>query len=163
MAKATLTIQDYDAEKSTFSVNVGPLTAVNYTAKMDAIDDLKVATADIIAGEIRQTSVTNAFAESVDAVTDVNAQRESKWIAVLRDITQFFDVGNTINNVGFGHLFSVEIPTALLSLLAGNSGVLSLAVPAVAAFVTALEAVANSPTGGNEVEVVEIRHVGRNI
>ena len=163
MNKATFTIQDFDSEKSTMSINIGPLTAANFTAKRDAIDDLKAATADIIAGEIRNTSITESFAESVDAVTNVNAQRESKWLAVLRDVTQFFDVGNTINNVGFGHLFSVEIPTALLSLLAGNSGILSLAAPAVAAFVTAIEAIANSPTGGNEVEVVEIRHVGRNI
>lgn len=163
MAKATMTFQDYDGETSTSSVNIGPLTAVNYTAKMDAVDDLKVATADIVAGEIRKVSVQNSFTESAAPVTDVNAQRESKWLVVLRDITEFFDVGNTINNVGFGHLFSVEIPTALLSLFTTASGLLDLAAPVVAAFVTALEAVANSPTGGNEVEVVEIRHVGRNI
>lgn len=163
MNKATFTIQDFDAEKSTMSVNIGPLTAANFTAKRDAIDDLKQALDGMIAGEIRQTSITESFAESTAAVTDENAQRESKWLAVLRDVTQFFDVGNTINNVGFGNLFTVELPTALLSLLSGNSGVLDLALPAVASFVTALEAVANSPTGGNEVEVVEIRHVGRNI
>lgn len=161
--KATFRIEDFDAETSTMSINIGPLTAANFTAKRDAIDDLKVALQDMIAGEIRATSISENFAESAAAVTDENAQRESKWLGVLRDVTQFFDVGNTINNPGFGRLFNVEIPTALLSLLGGNSGVLDLAVPAVAAFVTALEAVANSPTGGNEVEVVEIRHVGRNI
>jgi hypothetical protein len=161
--KATFTLQDFDAENSTMSINIGPLTAANFTAKRDAIDDLKVAMADIVAGEIRKTSVTEQFAESADPVTDPTAQRENKWLAILRDVTQFLDVGNTINNVGFGNLFTVEIPTALLSLLAGNVGSLNLATPVIAAFVTALEAVANSPTGGNEVEVVEIKHVGRNI
>lgn len=161
--KATFTIQDFDAENSTMSINIGPLTAANFTAKRDAVDDLKVALDGIIAGEIRKTSLTEQFSESAAAVTDPQAQREAKWLAVLRDVTQFLDVGNTINNVGFGSLFTVEIPTALLSLLSGNSGVLDLAVPAVAAVVTALEAVANSPTGGNQVDVVEIRNVGRNI
>lgn len=161
--KATFRIEDFDAETSTMSINIGPLTAANFTAKRDAIDDLKLAVQDMIAGEVRATTVSENFAESAAAITDENAQRESKWLTVLRDVTQYFDVGNTINNPGFGRLFNVEIPTALLSLLGGNSGVLDLAVPAVAAFVTALEAVANSPTGGNEVEVVEIRHVGRNI
>lgn len=161
--KATFRIEDFDAETSTMSINIGPLTAANFTAKRDAINDLKLATQDMIAGELRATTISENFAESAAAIADENAQRESKWLAVLRDVTQFFDVGNTINNPGFGRLFNVEIPTALLSLLGGNSGVLDLAVPVVAAFVTALEAVANSPTGGNEVEVVEIRHVGRNI
>lgn len=145
------------------SINIGPLTAANFTAKRDAIDDLKVALDGIVAGEIRKTSIAEQFSESAAAVTDPQAQREAKWLAVLRDVTQFLDGANTINNVGFGSLFTVEIPTALLSLLTGNSGILDLAAPAVAAVVTALEAVANSPTGGNQVDVVEIRNVGRNI
>lgn len=161
--KATFTVQDFDGESSTMSLNIGPLTAANFTAKRDAVDDLKVAMDPLVAGEIRKTSLTEQFSESAAAVTDPAAQREAKWLVVLRDVTQFLDVGNTINNVGFGSLFNIEVPTALLSLLTGNSSILDLAVPAVAAFVTALEAVANSPTGGNQVDVVEIRNVGRNI
>lgn len=161
--KATFTIQDFDGENSTMSINVGPITAANFTAKRDAIDDLKNTIPDITRGEIRQTTISENFSESVAEVTSQEAQRESKWLATLRDVTQFFDVGNTINNPGFGKLFNIEIPTALLTLLSGGSSVLSLAVPAVAAFVTALEAIAHSPTGGNECEVVTIRHVGRNI
>lgn len=162
MGKATITIQDYDAEKSTFSFNIGPLTTANFAAKSGAVNAVQEAAEALIAGEIRQTTLNETYPISVDPVTDQGAQRESKWLVVLRDITQFFDVANTIANVGFGHLFSMELPTALLSLLTGNSKVLSLALPAVATFVSALEGIANSPTGGNEVEVVEIRHVGRN-
>jgi hypothetical protein len=161
--QATFSIEDYSREKSRTSVNIGPLTAANFTAKRDAIDDLKAALPGIILGELRATSITESFAESSAAVTDVNAQRERKWLVTVRDVTQFFDVANTINNPGFGELFQVEIPTADLSLIDGNSDELDLTAPAVAAFVTAFEAVANSPTGGNECDVVAIRHVGRNL
>ena len=160
---ATMTVEDYGRENSRTSVNIGPLTAANFTAKRDAIDDLKAALAGIILGEIRKTSITEQFAESSAAVTDVNAQRERKWLVSLRDTTQFYDVANTINNPGFGELFQIEIPTADLSLIDGNTDELDLTVTAVATFITALEAIANSPTGGNECEVVAIRHVGRNL
>lgn len=160
---ASFTIEDYDFEKSKTGVNIGPLTVTNFTAKRAAIDDLKAAIPGIILGEIRQTNINETFAESSDPVTDTSAQREAKWLVTLRDVTQFFDVGNTINNPGFGDLFSVEVPTADLSLLDNNTDMLDLSVTAVAAYVTALEAVANSPTGGNECEVVSIRHVGRNL
>lgn len=160
---AKFTIEDYDFEKSVTGVNIGPLTVVNFTAKRDAIDDLKAAIPGIILGEIRQTNINETFAESSDAVSDQNAQRERKWMVTMRDVTQFFDVDNTINNPGFGDLFQIEIPTAKASLLAGNSDMLVLSVTAVATFVTALEAVANSPTGGNECEVVKIQLVGRNL
>lgn len=160
---ATLSVEDYDGEKSRFSVNIGPLTAANFTAKRDAIDDLKNALPPIIRGEIRQTTVNETFAESSADISDQLAQRESKWLVTLKDVTQFFDVGNTIANPGFGNLFNIEIPTADVSLLANNSDELSLVDVAVAAFITALEAVAESPTGGPDVNVVKIRHVGRNI
>lgn len=144
-------------------LNVGPITLANFTALRDAIDDLKAALPGIIDGEIRKTTITEQFAESSSAVTDQNAQRETKWLVTYRDVTQFLDVGNTINNVGFGNLYNVEIPTADLGLLTGNDDSLDLSVPAVAAFVTAFEAVQNSPTGGNEIDVVRITHVGRNL
>lgn len=160
---ASFTIEDYDFEKSRTGVNIGPLTVTNFTAKRAAIDDYKAALPGIILGEIRQSNINETFAESSDAVTDTAAQRESKWLVTLRDVTQFFDVGNTISNPGFGDLFQIEVPTANVGLLAGNSDMLDLTLTDVAAYVTALEAVANSPTGGNECEVVKIQHVGRNL
>jgi hypothetical protein len=158
---ATFTIEDYSREKAGMSLNVGPLTAANFTAKRDAIDDLKAVMDNIMIGEIRRTNITEVFAESVAAVTDQNAQRERKWLVTYRDNTQFLDVGNTINNTGFGQVYNTEVPCAKLSLLAGNSDTLSLTATGVAAWVTAFEAVQNSPTGGNEIEVLTIKHVGR--
>lgn len=161
---ATMSIEDYDAEKSRFSVNVGPLTAANYTAKHAAIDALKDALPGIIMGEVRSVNINEIFTESVAPVTAQQAQRETKWLVTLRDVTEFFDVGNTISNPGYGNLFQIEVPTADLSLLANNSDELPLTgITAVEDFVTALEAVANSPTGGPDVQVISIRHVGRNL
>lgn len=158
---ATFTIEDFSKEKSTFSINVGPITAANFTALRDAIDDLKLVMDNLMLGEIRRTNITEVFAESTAAVTDVNAQRERKWLVTYRDNTQYLDVGNTINNTGFGQLYNVEVPTAKLSLLDFESDELDLSIAAVAAWITAFEAVAQSPTGGDEIEVVSIRHVGR--
>lgn len=159
---ASITFEDYDAEKATMSVNIGPLTALNFTAKRDAVDDLEAALAGITLGQMRKTSINEVFAGSVAAVTDQQAQRESKWLVTYRDETDFLDVANTIANVGYGNLYSVEVPTAKLSLLANNSDSLILDDGGVVeAFVTAFEAVQNSPTGGNTVKVISIRHVGR--
>jgi len=161
--QATFTIEDYNKEKSTVAVNVGPITALNFTAVRDALDDYKAALDNIIIGEIRKTTISEQFAESAAAITNQSAQRERKWLVSYRDVTQFFDVANTINNVGFGNVYQVEVPCADLSLLTGNSDILPLTQTQAAAFVTAFEAIQNSPTGGNEVEVIEIRHVGRNL
>lgn len=161
----TFTFEDYSKEKGTMTVNIGPLTAANFTAKRDALDDLKAALGGMTLGEIRKTSITEQFSESTATVTDKDAQRETKWLVTYRDETQFLDAGNTINNVGFGNLYTVEIPTADRSLLTGNSDNLDIdpatRSAAVGAFITAFEALQNSPTGGNECKVVGIKHVGR--
>jgi len=161
--QATFTFEDYNAEKSSMAMNIGPITVLNFAAVRDAIDDLKTAVGGLTLGEQRKTTISEQFSESSAAVTNQNAQRERKWLVSYRDVTQFFDVANTISNVGFGNVYQVEVPTADLSLLTGNSDILPLTQTQAAAFVTAFEAVQNSPTGGNEIEVIEIRHVGRNL
>lgn len=161
---ATITFEDYNAEKSGTAVNIGPLTLANFAAKHAAVAAYETALEGITLGEQRRTTISEVFTGSVAAVTNVNAQREAKWLVTLRDNTEFLDVANTINNVGYGNLFQLEIPTADLSLLENNNDTLVLADGGpIAAFVTAIEALANSPTGGNEVEVISIRHVGRNL
>lgn len=159
--QATFTVEDYDGERSTMQLNIGPLTATNFTAVRAGIDAVKVALPALIGGEVRKTTISEQFSESAAVITDQDAQRETKWLVTYRDITQFLDVANTINNVGFGNLYTVEIPTADLSLLSGNQDQLDLTAPTVAPFVTAFEAIQNSPTGGNETNIVSIKHVGR--
>lgn len=167
--QATFSFAEYGnkgvAKPSNFSVNIGPLTAANFTAKRDAIDDLKGTLPGLTRGVLRKTAITENFAESNDEVTNPEAQREDKWLVTYRDVTQFLDVGNTINNVGFGNLYQVEIPTADRALLEAGSDELDITPvtgnAAALAFITAFEAVQNSPTGGNEIEVTSIRYVGR--
>lgn len=159
----TLTIEDYDGERSKTGVNLGPLTAVNFDAKLAAMDDYKNAVAGIILGEIRKTVISDQFTESAAAVASNVAQRESKWLCTAIDNTPYFDVGNTIVNPGYGNLFQVEIPTADVTQLTNNSPLLDLTAGNGLAFKTAFEAVANSPTGGNDVILLKVEHVGRNL
>lgn len=162
--QATFSIADYDREGSSMSVNVGPITVVNFTALHDAIDDLEAAIPGMILGEIRQTTIAEKFPQSTAVVTDKDAQRERKWLITYRDVTEFLDVGNTINNTGYGNLYTKELPTADASLLPNTAtDELDLSAGAVATFVTAFEAVENSPTGGPDIEVVSIKLVGRNL
>lgn len=159
----SFSVEDFNGEKSRMSINTGPITLLNFTAYHDAIDDLATTMAVICAGELRNVAITENFPKSPAAITDQNAQRESKFLVTYRDITPWLDGGNTIANTGYLNLYSVELPAADLSYLLPNSDLVDLADADVAAFVAAFEAINNSPTGGNEIEVVTIRHVGRNI
>lgn len=159
---ATFTVEDYKGKKSSMSGNVGPITALNFTARRDAIDDFKATLAPMIRGEVRATNITERFAESASEVTDDAASVGSKWRIIVQDQTQFFDVGNTINNANYLNTFEVELPTADETLLAAHDATLDLADGGVVeAFVTAFEAAFQSPWGGNEIKVLEIRHVNR--
>jgi len=164
---ATFAIEDYDypvnKKRSSSSVNIGPLTAANFTAKRAAVNTLEAAIQGLILGELRKTTISENFAISSNPVSDPNAQRGVKWLVTYRDDTQFLDVGNTINNVGFGNLYDLEIPCADPNLLANNDDTLDLAGTEAAAFVTAFEAIQNSPTGGNTCTVVSIRLVQRTL
>lgn len=160
---ATITVEDYDFETSTTSINVGPITVANTVAKHAAIDAYRAAVVNLVLGAVRKVSINEVFPESVEAVTNKLAQRESKWEVTFRDVTEFFDVANTISNVGYNETWTITIPTADLSLLEANQSELDLTGTEAAAYVTAAEAIVNSPWGGNEVEVVKIKHVGRNL
>lgn len=159
---ATFIIGEYDPkETSSMGLNPGPVTAANFNAKRAALDTLKGVMGNISLGEVRRINLTISTAESVAEVTDTNAQRERKWLVTYRDNTEFLDVADTIENTGFGKLYNVEVPCADLALLDQQSDDLDLAATGVAAWITAFEAVQNSPSGGNEIEVISIKHVGR--
>jgi hypothetical protein len=159
---ASFIIGEYDPkELSSMGINPGPVTSVNYDAKRDALDDLKAVWGNLSLGVVRKINLTISTTESTAEVTDKNAQRERKWLVTYRDNTEFLDVGDTIENPGFGKLFQTEVPCAKLSLLDQKSDELDLAATGVPAWIAAFEAVQNSPTGGNEIEVISIKHVGR--
>ena len=80
-------------------------------------------------------------------ITNPEAQRENKWLVRYHDTA--------------GALYSIEIPTAKLSLLDAGTEFLDLTGTEAAAFVTAFQAGAVSPTDGSAVTVDSIQFVGR--
>lgn len=162
---ASMSVTDFDLESSNTQYSVGPITVGNFTAKRAAIDTLRLAQNDLMGTDISSVKITEAFSYPVGTVADHYVQRETKWLVTYKDITQFLDVGNTINNVGFGNIYTLEIPCADLpiGIGAGKETIIDLTVNPGLAYKTAFEAVQNSPTGGNEVELLEIKHVGRNL
>lgn len=161
MNQVSLTTEDFDKEFATTSYNIGPITALNIIALRAAVDDLKDAQIALILGHIRRLTYSDVFGFEYAAVDDKQAQRETKWLVVYEDITDYFDVGNTIANAGFSQRYRVEIPTANLDLLPDSrTDELDITAGDAATYVTAFEAIVKSPTGG-ATRVVEIRHVGR--
>jgi len=171
-AVASIVIEDYDGEISTVKPNLqdADAGATNYGSLATDLDEIKDAILTVVRGEIRYVSLGVQFPESGVAVSDVEASREGKWLVTMRDTTQYMDVGNLINNPGYGKLFAFEIPTADRTLLPANSDIADLTAGVWPAFVTDIEANVRSPwnrSAGAGVtptqEVVTVHYVGRNL
>lgn len=155
-------ILDYDGERSNTSLTTGNITAVSLPGTLTQWGTLRSALDGIILGTVSQewlkvfdTKISNTLP------SEKAAQRESKWLVVYEDTTAFFDDPvNSIPNEGYKKVFTLEIPTADLSLLETNKDTMNIASGAGQTFVTAFEAIAKSPYGG-AVNVLEVRHVGR--
>lgn len=166
MAGGYIQMVDYDGEKSAVSFNTGAVTAVSlpglltqFGALRSALEGITLGTVTEEAQYVFKTRLANT------PPTDKFAQRENKWLVVYEDATPFFDAPvNAIPNAGYRKVFTMEIPTADLSLLPDDpqGSELDLAGTEAAAFVTAFEAIARSPYGGN-VNVLKIQAVGRNL
>lgn len=161
----TMGFKDYSRESASMSIKVGSVTAVSLPGLLSDIDDFRAATDALTLGTI-QTDQLTAFKTNITTAypTNANAQRERKWLVSYVDNTQFFDDPvNAIPNEGYGRTFVLEIPTADLTttLLLGTTDFANLAATAWATWVTAFQAIARSPHGG-EVLVTEAIAVGRN-
>lgn len=167
--RAVISVRDFDREIGTFSINTDVITSANFNDLTSDVNALRLALQAMILGEVLQTQITKVSKHSAAETTDPQAQRETKWQVLFRDTAAYLDPpGNTVPNPGYLREFVAEIPCANLDLLpaAGSGQVeglryLDLTGTEAAAFVTAFEAVARSPTGG-AVEVIAIRQVGRN-
>ena len=155
---------DYDGERSTTGFTTGAITAFSLPGTLTEFGALRDAIAGITLGTITSESLKVFETKLANArPTDPQAQRETKWLVVYEDVTAFFDDPvNAIPNEGYRKVFTLEIPTADLDLLMTNSEQMEIGSGAGAAFVTAFEALARSPYGG-AVNVLEVRHVGRNL
>jgi len=159
----SLTIQDYDAEKSPLKIHTGAVTAVSLPGLLTQIGAFRTAVDGLSIGTMQKESLA-AFNTilSQDLPSNEFAQRETKWVVQYHDSQQFFDPpDNAIPNAGYLKPFDFEIACADLSLLADNQDFLPLDVTQAAALVTAFEAMARSPYGGT-VTVDAIVQVGRN-
>ncbi|MBX3082789.1 MAG: hypothetical protein KF716_14210 [Anaerolineae bacterium] len=170
-SNGTITVEDYDGERSTISVNLQDIdtTGSNYGSVTQDLDEIKDAVLPLIRGQVRYTQLSVQFPESAAAVSDKEAAREAKWLVTYKDTTQYLATGNLVANPGFGKLFTFEIPTANRSLLANNSDELALDTGAGATAKAALEPNLRSPFNRASAgvtptnEVVSIKYVGRNI
>lgn len=151
------TLQDYGtpgsgsgAEKSTWGVWGATLTAGNFVAQTGAAAALLTAVLDITLGGEASSRLLASSTTSAVEITDPLSQRENKWLVRYHDNTD-------------SAKFSVEIPTAKLSLLDTGTEFLNLADGSViAAFVAAFEAYVVSPDDPtHSVTVDSIQFVGR--
>lgn len=156
--RAVFTIEDYSNERTSTKTWVQDIGAGNYAAVTQDIDEIKDSIATVILGEVRSAGFSKSFPESAADVTDPVAQRELKWLVVMRDTTQFLDVGNTIANPGYGKAYTFEVGTANPALLVPNTDLMDVSQAPGDAFVTSMEANTRSPynhTGNAPTQVVE--------
>lgn len=156
------TILDYDGEQSNTSFYTGDITAVSLPGTLTEFGDLRTAIEGVILGTVSKEALKVFETKLSNTLpSDKAAQRESKWLVVYEDITRYFDPPvNAIPNAGYKRVFTLEIPTADLSLLDANSDKMVITAGAGQTFVSAFETIARSPYGGT-VNVLEVRHVGR--
>lgn len=165
--QAFVSIEDFDGEPTTVTFWVQDIGAANYASVTQDIDEVKDAIIAAVRGEVRKSGFTKTFLESFDAVTDPEAQRETKWLVTFRDTTQFLDAGNTVANAGFGKIFTLEIGTAKLTgNLVDNTDLADLSVTEMDALRDAIQANVRSPYNHTatapSILVLSIEHVGRN-
>jgi hypothetical protein len=160
----TFTLLDYDRETGSTNLQTGAVTGVSLPGLLTQIGTLRTAIEGITVGVVSSESLY-AFRTRLSNTppADPDAQRERVWVVHYEDTTAFFDDPvNAIPNEGFGKNFTIAIPTADFSgdRLLTNSEDADLAETSIAAFVTAFEAIARSPYGG-EVNVTRIQAGGR--
>lgn len=169
---ASIVIEDYNGEKSACKPNLQDMDGAGtlFGSIAQDLDEIKDAILTVITGEVRYAQLSLKYPESASAVTDVQAAREGKWLVTYRDDTEYLDGANTINNPGYGQLFSFEIACADRTLLSNNQDEADLAEVTVwAPFVAAMEPNIRSPynrSAGAGVTptntIVSVKYVGRN-
>jgi len=147
----SFTIQDYSREKSTVSWEFDAITAPTLPAFLVEFGNLRTAIDAITLGVIVADQwVGDATVFNVAPPADENAQRERKFLVVTQDVVTFAK-------------YKLEIPCAdIVGRMLPNTDLVDLTDPQIAAFITAYEAMAQSPES-NDLNVIEIRAVGRNL
>lgn len=166
----TFRLADFAGETSTFTVGLSDVN-VDIALVFQWADDMRARIAEITNGLLvaQQLSIPDQFQSAGARSTVASSDRENKWLVIYEDTTEYFNPPiNSIRNAGFRKLFSIEVPTANLTLRASNSDTVwtrgggAANVAQFNTFVTTLEQRLRSPYGGVG-QVVQIRSVARNI
>lgn len=161
--KLSFTMLDHNGEKSNFGMNIGVVTAATLPSQLAAVGTLRTAIEGITLGNVSREAMS-VFETPLTAAKPANdlAQVETAWLIVYEDVSEYLDAPtNLVPNAGYHKLFTSQLATADISgRLKANSDEADLQDTEMAAFVAAFEANVISPYGG-EVEVREVRHVGR--
>ena len=145
----SLTLLDYSAEKTNTRFRVEEITAGNFATQLTSLAALGSSIDNLTLGTLHKSAtIQNEAVISNTLPTDVNAQRERKWLIRYQD---------TVTE----KIYTAEIGTAdLTDNLVPNSDMALLTSTDWAAFKTAFEAVVLSPDG-NAVVLYQAFHVGR--
>ncbi len=150
--KLVLTYADYGGEKSAVQLPTIDWTAANFDANTALVNNLANAIAGLTVGlEVKEVVSHSETGSGSGQSSNVNAHRELKWLITFSD-----DVTGTN--------YQREIPCPLLTadtLLQDIGGNANLGNAAWSSFITAFEAVVESPVG-NAVTFISARYVGRN-
>lgn len=135
-------------EKSSYRFTIADLSAANFTASMGALTTLFTNIAALLTGKPTSRRIVASGQEvTYTPVTDPLSQRENKWLVRYHDTS--------------ARKFTMELPTADLSLLDQDSEFLDMTGTEAAAFKTSFEAIAKSPSDQSAVVVDSIQFVGR--
>lgn len=163
LPRAGLTIIDYDGEISKVGYGIPPATAGNIATILNDANQMRLAIQGMILGRV-QSMYGQMYNQKLTQArpTNVNAQRERKWLVRYYDSTEFLDITAAVLNPNYLEIDSIEIPTANLALLSAGSDRADPTHPDVIAFVEEFEDSARTKFG-TRLKVIEIIAVGRNL
>ena len=143
-------ILDYSDSMSSFSFNFGAITALSLPGFLAQFGALRAALENIIIGTVsKERWIGDETPLSNIPPIDSSAQRELYWLVTYE--TEFG-----------GHARRAAVPTPDLSLLVAGTDFPDFANPAIAAFITAFEAIAVDPTRPDDgVIVYDMQMFGR--
>ncbi len=162
LPRGGFTVLDYDGETSKMGFAIERVTVLTLATFLTGWGNLRGAVEGVSLGVV-QSEYADVFNTRLNNMppSDANAQRERKWLVRYQDATQFLDVANTIANPNYMQVDSFEIPCADVSLLQAGTDKADPTKTEVIALVTAIEQMCKTKFGTN-LEVIEIRLVGRN-
>lgn len=159
-SEGSLTIADYNNERSTSQVRVADVTAVNAADTLTRWGEYRAAVEDVILGVVQSERLYFFNTKLSNAIpSDVNAQIERKWQIFYEGDTPTLAVG--IANPYYRQIFVTELATANLAdgRLLPNSDEADLTETTMLALKTKFEALYTDPAG-KAIRVLKIVATG---